>query len=446
MFVMNMVSLVDICFDFDLTLSFLLSFAIGIDSNGNYHGHSDLQLEKISTYFNESVSAGKYTPRAILIDLEPEVIEYVQATPFGQLFQPENFVSGQGGTCNNWAKGHYTEGSELMESVLELVRKEAEACDCLQGFQLSHSIGGGTGAGLGTLLLSNIRDDYPDRVISTFSVVRSPKVSDAILAPYNTTLTLHHLVENADQCFTFDNEALYDLCHHNLKISSPSYGDLNHIAAAAMCGATCSLRFPGQLNSDLRKFTRNMVPFPRLHFLTMGFAPYTSRVCQQPSSRALTLSDLIQQQFNPKNMIITADVRHGRYLTSFCMFRGQMSSKAVKEELLDNVMSKTSSSFNEWIPSNVKTSLCEIPPNSSQISTTFIANSTSVQEVWKRVSEQFTALFRRKIYLNLYCGEGMDEMEFVDAQRNINDLISEYQQYEDSLIVEEERECDGKNL
>eukprot|EP01040_Poterioochromonas_malhamensis_P011576 gene11576-12627_t len=418
----------------------------GIDSNGNYHGQSDFQLEKISTYFNESESAGKYTPRAILIDLEPEVIEYVQAAPFGQLFQPENFVSGQCGSCNNWAKGHYTDGAELIESVLEVVRKEAEACDCLQGFQLSHSMGGGTGAGLGTLLLSNIRDDYPDRLISTFSVVHSPKVSDAVVAPYNTTLTLHHLVENADQCFTFDNEALYDICERDLKISSPSYGDLNHIAAAVMGGATCSLRFPGQLNGDLRKFTRNMVPFPRLHFLTMGFAPYNIRGYQQPASRALTLSELIRQQFNPKNMIITADSRHGRYLSSFCMFRGQMSCKAVKEELLDNVMSKTSPSFIEWIPSNIKTSLCEIPPNCSQIAATFIGNSTSVQEVWKRVSEQFSALFRRKLYLNLYCGEGMDEMEFVDAQMNINDLISEYQQYEDSLIVEEERVCGDKDF
>lgn len=352
-------------------------------------------------------------------------------------------MSGQGGTYNNWAKGHYTEGAELIESVLEMVRKEAEPCDCLQGFQLSHSMGGGTGAGLGTLLLSNIRENYPDCVISTFSVVHSPKVSDAILAPYNTTLTLHHLVENADQCFTFDNEALYDICHHNLKISSPSYGDLNHIAAAAMCGATCSLRFLGQLNGDLRTFTRNMVPFPRLHFLTMGFAPYTSRVS---ASRALILPELIQQQFDPKNMILASDLRHGRYLSSFCMFRGQMSSKTVKEEMLDNVMSKTSPSFIEWIPSNIKTSHCEIPPKGSQIATAFIANSTAVQEVWKRVSQQFTALFRRKAYLNVFCGEGMDEMEFVDAQRNINDLISGYQQYEDSLIVTEEKECDGKDL
>ena len=90
---------------------------------------------------------------------------------------------GQSGAGNNWAKGHYTEGAELIDSVLDVVRKEAESCDCLQGFQLTHSLGGGTGAGMGTLLISKIREEYPDRVMLTFSIVPSPKV------PYLSTLT-----------------------------------------------------------------------------------------------------------------------------------------------------------------------------------------------------------------------------------------------------------------
>ena len=81
---------------------------------------------------------------------------------------------------NNWAKGHYTEGAELVDSVLDVVRKEAESCDCLQGFQLTHSLGGGTGSGMGTLLISKIREEYPDRIMNTFSVVPSPKVSENV--------------------------------------------------------------------------------------------------------------------------------------------------------------------------------------------------------------------------------------------------------------------------
>ena len=120
--------------------------------------------------------------------------------PFGQIFRPDNFVFGQTGAGNNWAKGHYTEGAELIDSVLDVVRKESESCDCLQGFQVSHSLGGGTGSGMGTLLISKIREEYPDRMMLTFSVVPSPKVSDTVVEPYNATLSVHQLVENSDEC------------------------------------------------------------------------------------------------------------------------------------------------------------------------------------------------------------------------------------------------------
>ena len=121
-------------------------------------------------------AGGKYVPRAVLIDLEPGTMDSVRSGPFGQIFRPDNFIFGQSGAGNNWAKGHYTEGAELVDSVLDVVRKEAESCDCLQGFQMTHSLGGGTGSGMGTLLISKIREEYPDRIMMTFSVVPSPKV------------------------------------------------------------------------------------------------------------------------------------------------------------------------------------------------------------------------------------------------------------------------------
>merc|ERR1719486_1134408 len=156
-------------------------------------------------------------------------MDSVRAGPFGQLFRPDNFVFGQSGAGNNWAKGHYTEGAELIDSVLDVVRKEAEGCDCLQGFQMTHSLGGGTGAGMGTLLISKIREEYPDRVMATYSIVPSPKVSDTVVEPYNCTLSVHQLVENSDESLLLDNEALYDICFRTLKLTTPTFGDLNHL-------------------------------------------------------------------------------------------------------------------------------------------------------------------------------------------------------------------------
>ncbi|KAG4302836.1 hypothetical protein PCK1_000779 [Pneumocystis canis] len=319
----------------------------GLDSAGVYQGTSDLQLERMNA------TGGKYVPRAVLIDLEPGTMDAVRSGPFGNLFRPDNFIFGQSGAGNNWAKGHYTEGAELVDAVLDVVRREAEACDCLQGFQITHSLGGGTGAGMGTLLISKIREEYPDRMMATFSVVPSPKVSDTVVEPYNATLSVH---------------------------GSHSF-------------------------------------------------------------RSLTVPELTQQMFDAKNMMAASDPRHGRYLTVAAIFRGRISMKEVEDQM-HNVQQKNSSYFVEWIPNNVQTALCSIPPRGLKMSSTFIGNSTSIQELFKRVGDQFTAMFRRKAFLHWYTGEGMDEMEFTEAESNMNDLVSEYQQYESASIDDDDVELE----
>ncbi|KAF2320398.1 hypothetical protein GH714_027394 [Hevea brasiliensis] len=384
----------------------------GIDSTGRYQGDNDLQLERVNVYYNEA-SCGRYVPRAVLMDLEPGTMDSVRSGTYGQIFRPDNFVFGQSGPETTGPRG--------------IIPKELR-------FQVCHSLGGGTGSGMGTLLISKIREEYPDRMMLTFSVFPSPKVSDTVVEPYNATLSVHQLVENADECMVLDNEALYDICFRTLKLTTPSFGDLNHLISATMSGVTCCLRFPGQLNSDLRKLAVNLIPFPRLHFFMVGFAPLTSRGSQQ--YRALTVPELTQQMWDAKNMMCAADPRHGRYLTASAMFRGKMSTKEVDEQMI-NVQNKNSSYFVEWIPNNVKSTVCDIPPTGLKMASTFIGNSTSIQEMFRRVSEQFTAMFRRKAFLHWYTGEGMDEMEFTEAESNMNDLVSEYQQYQDATADDE---------
>lgn len=159
----------------------------------------------------------------------------------------------------------------------DLLRKQAEKCEALQGFQLIHSLGGGTGSGLGTLLLSKLREEEPDRMLATFSVMPSPLVSETVVEPYNAMLSIHQLTENSDMTICMDNEALHHICTHNLKISHPEFDDLNKIIAQVMGGVSTSLRFPGQLNGDLRKLSMNLVPFPRLHYLLPSYAPLVSQ-------------------------------------------------------------------------------------------------------------------------------------------------------------------------
>ncbi|KAJ1919736.1 structural constituent of cytoskeleton [Mycoemilia scoparia] len=402
----------------------------GITGDGSFEGNSSKQLERINVYFNES-HGGRYVPRSLNVDLEPAVIEGIKLSKIGKLFAPDSYISGQSGAGNNWAKGFYTEGAELIDNVLESVRKEVERCDLLSGFQVSQSLGGGTGSGMGSLVVQKIREEYPDRIMATFSVLPSAEVSDTVVEPYNTVLSVHHLVENSDITFCFDNQALYNITMKTLGIEEPSYQELNSLISRVMSGVTTSLRFPGQLNADLRKLAVNMVPFPRLHFFLSGFAPLTSKKGQ--SYHTTDIPGLCQQMFDANNMMADVNPAHGRYLTCATMFRGNISLK-LAERTINDYHTKNNAYFVEWIPNSVQISQCDVPPVGMDLASTFIGNNTAIQELFTRVRGQFISLFRRKAFMHWFTEEGMDEMEFTEAESNLNDLISEYQQYQEAGV------------
>ncbi|KAG6907049.1 Tubulin beta-2 chain [Tephrocybe rancida] len=225
-----------------------------------YTGSDPLQLTRAGVYFSEvdGAKGNKYVPRSLQIDLEAGVCNRIRGGPLGSLFRPDTYVHGESGAGNNWAKGFYTEGAELIDPILDVVRKQAESCEALQGFQIIHSLGGGT-------VKTHLEfKEFPDRMLATFSIIPSPKVSETIVEPYNAMLSLHQLVDNGDLTICIDNEALYDISTSTLKIPSPSFEHLNDLIARVMCGVSTSLRFPGQLNGDLRKLGMNLVPFPRV--------------------------------------------------------------------------------------------------------------------------------------------------------------------------------------
>lgn len=266
--------------------------------------------------------------------------------------------------------------------------------------------------------------------------------------------------------FNFDNEALYNIFNKTLKKSSPSYQELNGLIAKVMSGITTPLRFPGQLNSDLRKLATNLIPFPRLHFLTSSYAPLTAPSAKEYAR--LSITDLTQQLFDPANQMAATDMRSGRFLTAAALFRGKdLSSRAVEDAML-TMQSKNADYFVEWIPSAVQTALTSVPPVDSPIAATFVANNTCVQDLFRRTHSQFAALFKRRafmhwckhvlLFLHLFrveltlslslskrtdTGEGMDEMEFTEAESNMVDLVSEYQQYQEATAEDVYEEEEG---
>jgi len=398
------------------------------------------QLENIDVFFRgttEEKMAAKWIPRGVLVDLEPGTMDVIKESPIGPVFRPDNMVFGNNGAGNNWAKGHYTEGAELVESVLDRIRQEMEQSDSPQGFQIFHSLGGGTGSGMGTLLLLKVRDAYPDRITTTYSVFPSPKVSDTVVEPYNAVLSSHQLLENSDETFIIDNEALYNINHNVLKNKQPTYTELNGLIAQSTCGVTSSLRFPGKLNGDLRKLGVNLVPFPRLHFFLVSQAPLLG--AQSSSKVRLTTQELTNQAYSPRNFFSNVKPDDGKYLAASFCFRGDMTTQDVDENM-EKLQTKQAEDFVEWIPNNIKSSIVVTPPVTSQVSCTFIANTTALKGIFQRLATQFGAMYRRKAFLHWYKGEGMDEMEFQEADKNVRDLITEYQDKQDATFDAEEED------
>jgi len=370
----------------------------------------------------------------------------------GRLFNPDTFVSASDGAGNNWAKGYFSYGAEIVDEALDQVRRAAEACESLQAFQLMHSLGGGTGSGLGALLLEKLSEEYSDKLCFNFSVLPGSTnggVSDVVVEPYNAVLSLAGLIENSDAVFPIENGALYRICQKNLKIAQPSFQDVNHIIAQVMSNTTSTFRFHGsENNSDIRKLSTNLVPFPRIHFLLQAQAPLIGR--GDAKWERLGIPEMAAQMFDPRSLLSdSGDLRYsGRILTASCLFRGKNLSALEAEQSINNLRKKNAGTFVEWIPDNTMTAVCKVPtffaPN--EVSGTFLANSTSISQSFKTLADSFEKMMKAKAYLHWYTQEGMDLTEFQEALANVHDLIADYQQYQEMAVEEAGDDDDAMDL
>merc|ERR1712134_55329 len=140
---------------------------------------------------------------------------------------------------------------------------------------------------------------------------------------------LHQLLENSDETFIIDNEALYNISHNVPKQNAPTYADLNYLISCVMAGVTASLRFPGKLNGDLRKLGVNLVPFPRLHFFLISQAPLSSE--DNRAYQKVDVKELTTQSYSARNFFSNVRPDDGKYMTASLIFRGPMKTQEVDE-------------------------------------------------------------------------------------------------------------------
>eukprot|EP01084_Bolivina_argentea_P051819 95295_1 len=188
------------------------------------------EYHQFNTFF-ESTGTGTFVPRTLMVDLERNVIDDIKISKYEGIFRDEFLIHGKEDAANNFARGHYTVGKEIMDNVNNKIRKLVECCDNLEGFILVHSIGGGTGSGLGSLILERLHVEHRKALKFGYEIFPSPTLSTSTVEPYNALLTMHWLLDHVDISIPIDNEQMYEICQKRLDIALPDYKDINRLIA-----------------------------------------------------------------------------------------------------------------------------------------------------------------------------------------------------------------------
>jgi len=402
--------------------------------------------DAFNTFFSPTGS-GKHVPRCVFLDLEPTVIDEVRNGTYSQLFHPQQLISGKEDAANNYARGHYTIGKEIVDLCLDRVRKLADNCSGLQGFLFFNSVGGGTGSGLGSLLLERLSVDYGKKSKLGFTVYPSPQVSTAVVEPYNSVLSTHSLLEHTDVAVMLDNEAIYDICRRSLGIEKPTYTNLNRLIAQVISSLTASLRFDGALNVDINEFQTNLVPYPRIHFMLSSYAPVIS--AEKVSHEQMSVADITSAAFEPSQMMAKCDPRHGKYMATCLMYRGNVVPKDVNAAVA-SIKAKRTIQFVDWCPTGFKVGINNQAPtvvpggdlaNVSR-AVCMISNSTAIADVFTRIDHKFDIMYAKRAFVHWYVGEGMEEGEFSEAREDLAALEKDYEEVGAESILQTNLEVD----
>jgi len=387
------------------------------------------------TTFYEESGAGQFVPRQIAVDLEPTVVDDVRTGKYAQMFHPEFLLNGKEDAANNFARGHYTVGKEILDQVNDRLRKLVDNSANVQGFIVNHAVGGGTGSGLGALILERIAVDYRKKSKLGFEVYPAPNMSTCIVEPYNAMLSTHWLLDHTEVSVVLDNEAVYQICQKQLAIDRPSYSDLNMIISKVISSMTAALRFDGELNVDLGEFQTNLVPFPRLHFMSTALAPVINT--EKSTHEAQSVREITDHVFQPINMLVKYadfDPVEDKYMAISLNYRGEIKSKEANSTV-QWLKQNNKVSFVEWCPTGFKIGLNNTPaaPIEKDImapaarNVTMIGNNVAVSRVFtERITKKYDMMYSQRAFVHWYVGEGMEEGEFSEAREDLGFLEKDY--------------------
>merc|ERR1719402_1860462 len=299
--------------------------------------------------------------------------------------------------------------------------------------------------GMGSYMLEKLADRFPKKLVQTYSVFPNQDnsnegasgigVSDVVVQPYNSILTLKRLTQNADCVVVLDNTALNRIAADRLHIDTPTFAQVNQLVSTVMSTSTTTLRYPGYMNNDLIGLIASLIPTPRLHFLMTGYTPLTTDQ-QTAAIRKTTVLDVMRRLLQPKNMMVstTRDPKLSKkhcYISILNIIQGEVDPTQVHKSL-QRIRERKLANFIPWGPASIQVALSRKSPyvqTSHRVSGLMLANHTSISSLFERALRDYDKLRRREAFLDQFKKEAIfsDSLDEMDESREVvQQLVDEY--------------------
>lgn len=363
-------------------------------------------------FFYESLNG--LTNRAILLDSEPRAIEQI----FNGNFSEENVLISEEkiGSGNNWAIGRET-ASKMENKIKDLIQRELEACESLEGFNLMHSTAGGTGSGFSSFLVKILKENYAKKIISTISVLPSNEISETVVQPYNSVLNLAAILES-DNPILVDNSSLF-----RIGADSNDFSNANFLLGSAIASYTRPLRFPSFMFSDLSEIS-SALNIGRLNLKTFS--------CNFKNKRKTKSFEILKKLQNRNNLFADFSTSTENNLCtkneiiSCINFVFNTKNEDLRKSNLE-FFEKGQSQFVKWMPPSYFSLGLEYENELNPFDAVGITNSTGITNLISNVCNQFDKLKKRGAFLDVYrkYDENLEELE--NSRIKLQKIVEEYE-------------------
>ncbi|KAF4533137.1 hypothetical protein B566_EDAN007948 [Ephemera danica] len=408
--------------------------------NADRFNHGTALDSTVNTYFHEH--DGVYKPRSVFIDLDDGPINELLSGPLKGIVDADSCVIGSQQATGIFAMRFADEYIEVPveEPALEVIRREVEKCDCIQGFMFCHSYGGGTGSGLTSLLMVDVEDHfgkvemYSVGIYAAFEDMYSTEIYNAVLGLYTEMVC-----KNVGPCFVFQNEALRKICKDN-EIDRPNHEDLNFVIGNVMSSIAAGAMTRAESTVDIDNLSVRFPSHPYVKFPLISF----TRGRNDPRIRNVAAA-MLPYAFASEKQVVCSDPLSGRIASICNVFLGGVTANdargAVNELYAGNMhlVTRNSLGVNTSVPAPPTLigdgyMSMQMQSDKQEVSLCTFSTNTAIISLFKNAEERMRYLLNRNAFVHYYESDGIESEDLFDAYYSLEDIIMEYSDLHNILL------------